>query len=58
MDIVPEYRGYDYVVENDNIVIVQPSTRKVVEVISDTGGAGPRGSNQAMAGTRVNPCGP
>jgi hypothetical protein len=31
--IVPEYRGYDYVVVHDDIVIVQPSTRKVVEVI-------------------------
>jgi Protein of unknown function (DUF1236) len=33
VDIVPEYRGYDYVVVRDEIVIVQPSTRKVVEVI-------------------------
>jgi hypothetical protein len=31
--IVPDYRGYDYVVVHDEIVIVQPSTRKVVEVI-------------------------
>ena len=33
VSIVPEYRGYDYVVVRDEIVIVQPSTRKVVEVI-------------------------
>ena len=33
VSMVPEYRGYDYVVVHDEIVIVQPSTRKVVEVI-------------------------
>jgi len=52
VDLVPEYRDYDYFVANDEIVIVQPSTRHVVEVIN-TGGGG-----QAMATTRVNPCGP
>ena len=61
VDLVPEYRGYDYVVSNDEIVIVQPSTRKVVEVISEGGGPAPATegtSTQAAAGTRVNPCGP
>ena len=38
VSIVPEYRGYDYVVVHDEIVIVQPSTRKVVEVIQRGGG--------------------
>jgi hypothetical protein len=33
VSIVPEYRDYDYVVVHDEIIIVQPSTRKVVEVI-------------------------
>jgi Protein of unknown function (DUF1236) len=58
VDIVPEFRGYDYVVVNDEIVIVQPSTRKVVEMIN-TGGATVMnaGGAQAMAGTRLNPCG-
>jgi hypothetical protein len=37
VSIVPEYRGYDYVVVHDDIVIVQPSTRKVVEVIQRGG---------------------
>jgi hypothetical protein len=37
VSIVPEYRGYDYVVVHDEIVIVQPSTRKVVEVIHRSG---------------------
>ena len=52
VELVPEYRDYDYVVVNDEIAIVQPSTRQVVEVISEGGGA------QAMNGTRLNPCGP
>ena len=38
VSIVPEYRGYEYVVVHDEIVIVQPSTRKVVEVIHRGGG--------------------
>ncbi len=54
VEVVPEFRGYDYVVVNDEIVIVQPSTRRVVEVINEGGGEG----TQAMATTRVNPCGP
>jgi uncharacterized protein DUF1236 len=60
VDLVPEYRDYDYVVVNDEIVIVQPSTRHVVEVISTGGGVAMNesgGGEQAMAGTRVNPCG-
>ena len=31
--IVPEYRNYDYVVVRDEIVIVEPRTRRVVHVI-------------------------
>ena len=52
VELVPEFRGYDYVVANDEIVIVQPSTRQVVEVINEGG------QTQAMAATHVNPCGP
>ncbi len=52
VDLVPEYRDYDYVLVNDEIVIVQPSTRHVVEIINTGGGA------TAMATTHVNPCGP
>jgi Protein of unknown function (DUF1236) len=52
VDLVPEYRGYEYVVVNDEIVIVQPSTRNVVEIIDTGGGA------EAMAATRVTRCNP
>jgi hypothetical protein len=31
--LVPEYRGYDYVVYNDEIIIIEPSTREVVYII-------------------------
>ena len=38
VDLVPEYRDYAYVVVNDQIVFVKPSTRQVVEVINMGGG--------------------
>jgi hypothetical protein len=31
--LVPEYRGYDYVVYNDEIIIIEPSTREIVYII-------------------------
>jgi hypothetical protein len=60
VDIVPEYRGYEYAVANDEVVIIEPSTRKVVEVISESGETAENGpATQTVAGsTRVNPCGP
>jgi hypothetical protein len=33
VEIVPQYRGYDFFVVRDEIVIVQPSTHKIVDVI-------------------------
>jgi hypothetical protein len=36
VSLVPEYRGYEYVIAHEEIVIVQPSIRKVVEVIHQT----------------------
>jgi hypothetical protein len=60
VDIVPEYRDYDYVVANDEIVIVQPSTRNVVEVINTGGGMAMNapGSQTMAGGGHLNPCGP
>ena len=43
VNLVPEYRGYEYVVANDDVVIVEPATRKVVEVISQDKGPAPAG---------------
>ena len=35
--IVPEYRSYRYVVVDDRICIIEPTTNQVVEVITDSG---------------------
>ena len=35
--IVPEYRGYDYTVVNDEIAIVDPRSREIVDVIPQGG---------------------
>jgi len=37
--IVPQYRNYQYVVVRDEIVIVEPRTKKIVEVIRKSGGS-------------------
>ena len=34
IDLVPEYEGYDYIVVDDQILILDPDTREVVAVIS------------------------
>lgn len=39
VEIVPQYRGYDYFVVRDQVVIVQPETHKIVDVIERTGGS-------------------
>jgi hypothetical protein len=37
VNIVPEYRGYDYTVIHDEIAIVSPDTREIVDVIPERG---------------------
>jgi hypothetical protein len=37
VSLVPEYQGYEYVVVNEQVAVVQPSTRVVVEIITPTG---------------------
>jgi hypothetical protein len=37
--IAPQYRGYEYTVVEDEIVILEPRTRKVVEVLEEPGRA-------------------
>jgi hypothetical protein len=37
VELVPEFRGYDYFVLGDEIVIVDPSTPRVVEIIEAVG---------------------
>ena len=40
VEINPRYREYDYVVVRDEIVIVEPRTRRVVQIISSDGSHG------------------
>ena len=35
--LVPQFNGYDYVVVQGEVLIVAPSSRQVVEIISETG---------------------
>jgi hypothetical protein len=37
VQIVPEFSGYDYFVASDEVVIVDPATRRVVEIIQEAG---------------------
>jgi hypothetical protein len=37
---VPEYRGYQYTIIEDEIVIIEPRTRRIVEVVGRSGGGG------------------
>jgi len=40
VEISPRYRNYEYTIVHDEIVIVEPKTKKVVQVISGGGGGG------------------
>lgn len=37
VEVVPQYRGYDFVLVRDEIVIVEPSTKKIVTVLPYSG---------------------
>jgi hypothetical protein len=38
VSVIPQYRGYDFFVVRDEIVIVEPSSHKIVDVIERSGG--------------------
>jgi hypothetical protein len=42
VQIAPQYHDYEYTVINDEIAIVDPRSREVVDIIDDTGAAGGR----------------
>ncbi len=48
--IVPEYRGYDYVIIEDEIVILRPRTREIVTII-------PASATSSARGAKLDPCG-
>jgi Protein of unknown function (DUF1236) len=33
VEIVPQYRGYDYIIVGDEIVIIEPRTLRIVAII-------------------------
>ena len=47
--LVPQFSGYDYVVAQGEVLIVEPSSRQVVEIISETGNVA------SASGTVVQP---
>src|SRR5713101_8296648 len=52
VEIVPQYRGYSFFVVRDEIVIVEPSTYKIVTVLPRLGGstaAAPASSRTKLA---------
>ncbi|GAC1328238.1 MAG: DUF1236 domain-containing protein [Beijerinckiaceae bacterium] len=40
--IVPQYRGYNFVIVHDEVVIIEPRTRKIVTVLHQGGSGGAR----------------
>lgn len=55
VEIVPQYRGYYYTIVRDEIVIVEPRTRRVVTVLhrSGTESTGSRTERSARGGSRA-----
>uniref|UniRef100_UPI00131CEAC0 DUF1236 domain-containing protein n=1 Tax=Beijerinckia sp. L45 TaxID=1641855 RepID=UPI00131CEAC0 len=35
IEIVPEYEGYDYILVDNEIIILEPGTRRIVDIIED-----------------------
>ena len=54
VELAPDYRGYDYVVVNDEIVFVDPATRAVVGMIELGASSADAGPASHIAGAR--PC--
>jgi hypothetical protein len=44
VDVVPEYRGYEYTVIHDEVAIINPESREVVDVIPERGFTAESGS--------------
>jgi hypothetical protein len=55
VELAPEYRGYDYFVENDEIVFVRPTTHEVVGII-ETSGPSVAASTDVENPARARPC--
>jgi len=53
VQIMPEYRGYDYVSVRDEVYIVRPGTREVVDVIREGGPSYARGETRGTTHVRL-----
>jgi len=51
--VVPQYRGYEYTVVHDEIAIIDPRSREIVDVIPQNGMRADRGSYGVDRGTRI-----
>jgi hypothetical protein len=52
--IMPQYRGYQYTVVEDEVVVVEPRTRRVVEVIREPGSSTSVRSTSRPGSTRIS----
>jgi hypothetical protein len=46
VQIVPQYRDYEYVAMNDEIAIIDPRSREVVEIVEESGSSGGRATSR------------
>ena len=54
VDVVPQYRGYNFLVVRDEIVIVEPSTYQIVTVLPRHGGSTAAAPSPAPSRSRVD----
>jgi hypothetical protein len=54
IDVYPQYRGYSFMVVNDEIVIVEPRTKRIVEVVMVGGGQRATVASAPSAKSKLN----
>jgi hypothetical protein len=54
VEVMPQYRGYDYVMVRDEIAIVRPGTREVVDVIQQPGSSSSVASMSTGSSTTIH----
>jgi hypothetical protein len=54
VEITPEYRGYEYVMLQDEVVIVRPGTREVVDIIREPSASSARSETRESTSIRLS----
>jgi hypothetical protein len=54
IDVYPQYRGYSFMVVNDEVVIVEPRTKRIVEVVMVGGGQRSTVASQPTMKSKLN----